>query len=106
MMEKIPTQTGARDQLMSDLKTVIQDAEAWLRQGGHLSGDELKAAKAKFERTLINAKDDLIRLEQSVVEKTRDAAKATDEYVHENPWKAVTIGATIGLLVGVIISRR
>jgi ElaB/YqjD/DUF883 family membrane-anchored ribosome-binding protein len=106
MMEKIPTQTGARDQLMSDLKTVIQDAEAWLRQGGHLSGDELKAAKAKFERTLINAKDDLVRLEQSVVEKTRDAAKATDEYVHENPWKAVTIGATIGLLVGVIISRR
>jgi ElaB/YqjD/DUF883 family membrane-anchored ribosome-binding protein len=106
MMEKIPTQTGARDQLMSDLKTVIQDAEAWLRAGGHLSGDELKAAKAKVERTLTNAKDDLVRLEQNVVEKTRYAAKATDEYVHENPWKAVTIGATIGLLVGVIVSRR
>ena len=106
MMEKIPTQTGARDQLMSDLKTVIQDAEAWLRQGGHLSGDELKAAKAKFERTLTSAKDDLIRLEQNVVEKTKYAAKATDDYVQENPWKAVTIGATIGLLVGVIVSRR
>jgi ElaB/YqjD/DUF883 family membrane-anchored ribosome-binding protein len=106
MMEKIPTQTGARDQLMADLKTVIQDAEQWLRAGGHLSGDELKAAKAKFERTLTNAKDDLIRLEQNVVEKTKYAAKATDDYVHENPWKAVTIGATIGLLVGVIVSRR
>jgi ElaB/YqjD/DUF883 family membrane-anchored ribosome-binding protein len=106
MMEKIPTQTGARDQLMADLKTVIHDAEQWLRAGGHLSGDELKAAKAKFERTLVNAKDDLIKLEQSVVEKTKYAAKATDEYVHENPWKAVTIGATIGLLVGVIVSRR
>jgi hypothetical protein len=33
MMERIPTQTGARDQLLSDLKTVIADAEAWLRQG-------------------------------------------------------------------------
>ena len=106
MMEKIPTQTGARDQLMADLKTVIHDAEQWLRAGGHLSGDELKAAKAKFERTLVNAKDDLIKLERSVVEKSKYAYKATDEYVHENPWKAVTIGATIGLLAGVIISRR
>jgi ElaB/YqjD/DUF883 family membrane-anchored ribosome-binding protein len=49
MMEKIPTQTGARDQLLADLKTVIQDAEAWLRHGGSLTGEELKAAKAKFE---------------------------------------------------------
>jgi ElaB/YqjD/DUF883 family membrane-anchored ribosome-binding protein len=106
MMEKIPTQTGARDQLMADLKTVIHDAEQWLRAGGHLSGDELKAAKAKFERTLVNAKDDLIKLEQSVVEKTKYAYKATDEYVHENPWKAITIGATVGVLVGAIIARR
>ena len=34
MMQSIPTKTGARDQLMNDLKTVIQDAEAWLRHGG------------------------------------------------------------------------
>jgi ElaB/YqjD/DUF883 family membrane-anchored ribosome-binding protein len=106
MMEKIPTQTGARDQLMNDLKSVIQDAESWLRNGGQLTGEELKAAKAKFERTLVSAKADLVRLEEAVVEKTREAAKATDEYVHENPWKAVGIGAGVGLLLGLLISRR
>lgn len=105
-MQKIPTQTGARDQLMADLKNVIQDAEAWLRHGGSLTGEELKAARAKFERTLINAKDDLVRLEEAVVEKTKAAAKATDEYVQENPWKAVGVGALVGLLVGALISRR
>ena len=72
---------------------MIQDAEAWLRNGSQLTGEELQAAKAKFERTLISAKDDLIRLEEAVVEKTKEAAKATDEYVQENPWKAVGIGA-------------
>lgn len=106
MMEKIPTQTGARDQLMRDLKSVISDAESWLRSGSQLTGEDLKAAKAKFERTLVNAKDDLIRLEQNVVEKTKEAAKATDEYVHENPWKSVGIGAAVGLLVGLLISRK
>ncbi|MDL2358322.1 MAG: DUF883 family protein [Pseudomonadota bacterium] len=106
MMEKIPTQTGARDQLMNDLKTVISDAESWLRSGPSLSGDDLRAAKEKFERTLINAKDDLMRYQETMVEKTKEAAKATDEYVHENPWKSIAIGATVGLLLGVAISRR
>jgi ElaB/YqjD/DUF883 family membrane-anchored ribosome-binding protein len=105
MMEKIPTQTGARDQLMNDLKSVIQDAETWLRSSS-LTGEDLKAAKEKFERTLVSAKDDLLRYQEVVVEKTKEAAKATDEYVHENPWRAIAIGAGVGLLLGVAISRR
>jgi ElaB/YqjD/DUF883 family membrane-anchored ribosome-binding protein len=105
MMEKIPTQTGARDQLMNDLKSVIQDAESWLRNSS-LTSEDLKAAKAKFERTLVSAKADLIHYQDAVVEKTKEAAKATDEYVHENPWRAIAIGGGVGLLVGLLISRR
>ena len=106
MMEKIPTQTGARDQLLSDLKTVIQDAEAWLRHSGHLTGEEFKVAKAKFERTLVKAKDDIIRLEEVAVEKAKVAAKATDEYVKENPWKAVGLGTAVGVVIGMLIARK
>jgi ElaB/YqjD/DUF883 family membrane-anchored ribosome-binding protein len=106
MMEKIPTQTGTRDQLMSDLKTVIQDAEVWLRNGGQLTGDELKAAKAKFEQTLSAAKESLGECQQTVVEKTREAARVTDEYVHENPWKSVGLGAAVGVVIGMLIARR
>ena len=106
MIESIPTKPGARDQLMSDLKSVIQDAESWLSKGSQMTGEELAAARAKFERTISSAKADLIRLEEAVVEKTKEAAKATDEYVHENPWKSVAIGATAGLLLGVLISRK
>jgi ElaB/YqjD/DUF883 family membrane-anchored ribosome-binding protein len=106
MMEKIPTQSGARDQLLSDLKTVVLDAEAWLRNSGQLTGDEFKAAKAKFERTIVKAKDDIIRLEEAVVEKTKVAYKATDDYVQENPWKAVGVGAAIGVVIGLLAARR
>ena len=106
MIESIPTKTGAREQLMSDLKSVIQDAEVWLRNGSQMTGEELQAAKAKFERTLSSAKADLIRLEETVVAKTKEAAKATDDYVQENPWKAVGIGAAAGLVIGLLISRK
>ncbi len=32
------------------------------------------------------------------MEKGRDAAILTDDYVHENPWQAIGIGAAIGFL--------
>ena len=106
MIESIPTKTGARDQLMSDLKSVIQDAESWLRNGSQMTGDELAAARAKFERTLSSAKADLIRLEETVVQRTKEAARATDEFVTENPWKAVGVGAVAGVLIGMLIARK
>ncbi len=106
MIESIPTKTGTRDQLLNDLKSVIQDAEQWLRAGSQMTGDELQAAKAKFERTLTTAKAEVIRIEELVVERTKEAAKATDEFVHENPWKSVGIAGAVGLALGVIISRR
>ena len=106
MNQPIPTRTGTREQLMSDLKSVLQDAEHWLHNGSQLTGEELAAAKARIQARLANVKDDLVQFEQAVVERTKEAARATDEYVHENPWKAVGIGALAGLLLGVIIARR
>jgi ElaB/YqjD/DUF883 family membrane-anchored ribosome-binding protein len=105
-MATIPTQSGARDQLMNDLKSVVQDAQAWLSHSGQLTGDELKAARAKLEQTLSTAKDDLIRLEETVIARSKEAARATDEYVQENPWKAVGVGAAVGVLVGLLLARK
>jgi ElaB/YqjD/DUF883 family membrane-anchored ribosome-binding protein len=31
---------------------------------------------------------------------------SSDDYVHENPWTAIGIGAGIGFLLGVLIGRK
>jgi ElaB/YqjD/DUF883 family membrane-anchored ribosome-binding protein len=41
-----------------------------------------------------------------VTERARQAARYTDDYVHENPWNAIGIAAGIGLLLGILMSRR
>ena len=53
-----------------------------------------------------HAKVKLADAEAVMLDKTKQAARATDEYVHENPWKAVGIAAGVGFLVGLLISRR
>lgn len=96
----------SRQKLMNDMKAVIGEAETWLKTSGAKAGNEVGAVKQKFEQTLQSAKSDLSRLEASALAKSKEAAQATDAYVHENPWKSVTIGATVGLLLGLAISRN
>jgi len=34
------------------------------------------------------------------------ATKATDAYVHENPWRAMGFAASVGIVIGLLIGRR
>ncbi|MFZ6847025.1 DUF883 family protein [Undibacterium sp. RuRC25W] len=94
------------DRLMDDLNQVIRDAEEMLKNTEQQSGEGFRAAKARFESTLKNAKEELAKVEEIVVTRTKDAARATDVYVKENPWQSVGISAGIGLLVGLLIARN
>ncbi|CDG85143.1 DUF883 family protein [Janthinobacterium agaricidamnosum] len=101
-----PDADQAREKLVNDLKGVISEAEEWLHNAGADTSDSLVSLKEKFETTLRKAKNDLVRLEESVVAKTKQAAQATDDYVQDNPWTSVGVGAVVGVLVGLLIARR
>ena len=96
----------ATDTLIHDLKAVITDAEILLSNVTTPMGEDFKHARERFENTIKNAKDEIIRLEKLVLGKTKEAAKATDVYVKENPWQAVGLGAAVGLILGMLISKK
>lgn len=96
----------SKEKLMQDLRVVVADAEELLRATAGQAGDKAAAARERIQESLVVAKERLVAAERAVVEKTKQAAKATDEYVHENPWKAVGIAAGVGLIVGMLISRN
>lgn len=106
MMQAIPTKSSAREKLMDDLRTVVSDAQSWISQGGQMTGEELAALKDKLERAMVGAKDELVKLGEPVIEKTKEVAQATDNYVHENPWKSVGIGVGVGVVIGMLLARR
>ncbi|MDI1349526.1 YqjD family protein [Aquabacterium sp.] len=95
-----------KDQLMNDLKRVLADAEALLVATADDTGEEVTRLRSRVTATLSQAKTGLIEAQAAVVDKAKVAAKATDEYVHDNPWKSIGIAAGVGLLVGAIIGRR
>jgi ElaB/YqjD/DUF883 family membrane-anchored ribosome-binding protein len=95
-----------KEKLVADLKVVVADAEELLRATASQAGEKVSAARERIQASLATAKVKLTDAERALVDKTKDAAKATDEYVHENPWHAVGIAAAAGLVLGVLISRR
>jgi ElaB/YqjD/DUF883 family membrane-anchored ribosome-binding protein len=98
--------TNQNDQLLNDLQAVIKDAESMLENATLPTSDDFKSARERFERTIKNAKNEIIRIEKLVLNKTKEAAHATDNYVKENPWQAVGLGAAVGLVIGLLISRK
>jgi ElaB/YqjD/DUF883 family membrane-anchored ribosome-binding protein len=98
--------TAQKDRLMSDLRVVIADAEELLRStAGEVSGSAAEA-RGRIEARLQQAKANLAQLQDAALAKARAAGHAADEFVHENPWKAIGAAAGVGLVVGLLIGRR
>ena len=97
---------ASRQKLVADLKVVVADAEELLRATASQAGEKVSAARERIQASLATAKVKLTDAERALVDKTKDAAKATDEYVRDNPWQAVGIAAGIGFLLGLLINRK
>ena len=94
------------DKLKSDLKVVMADAEELLRATASQAGDKVASARVRIQESMEGAKQRLAQLGEAGLDQAKDAARATDEFVHEHPWKAVGIGAAVGIILGMLMSRR
>ncbi len=97
---------SARERLTESLKDMVDDADRLLAKTERTGSEQFKAAREKFESQLTRAKDELRRLEASAIESAKRAAQATDHAVHEHPYTAMGLAAGVGLLIGMLISRR
>ena len=95
-----------KDKLISDVKLVIADSEELLRATAGQAGDKMAEARAKIQDHLNNAKASLAEAQAAVVERAKAVGHATDDYVHDNPWRSVGVAAGIGFIVGLLIGRR
>lgn len=98
--------SAQKDKLMADLQVVMADAEALLSATAGDASAGVAELRNRVQGSLARAKTGLLEAQAAVIDKAKAAAKATDGYVHENPWKSVGIAAGVGLLLGMLIGRR
>jgi ElaB/YqjD/DUF883 family membrane-anchored ribosome-binding protein len=104
--KQINSLSGQKDKLVDDIKSVLADAEELLRKAKTSSAEGFSAVRVELEDRLANSIIRLQEVQQELKSRARQAARVTDEYVHDNPWKSMGYVALAGLIVGLLISRR
>lgn len=89
----------------SDVTDAIDHAEELLKQAAASSGEQALELHRRGMSLLRQAADRAQALQDVVVVRSKAAAQATDDYVHDNPWKSIGIAAAVGFAVGLLVNR-
>ncbi|MFZ5509958.1 MAG: DUF883 family protein [Pseudomonadota bacterium] len=92
--------------LEANLKSVISETEHLIQAAGQEGSEKVAGARARLTQQLGEARQELARIREATVERTRAAAKATDTMAHQHPWAAMGIAAAVGALLGWLVARR
>ena len=94
------------EQLRAELKALSDTLEEVLNTSTDKSKEELSKLRSKAESALKESRDRLGETSDALAKQTREAAARADEYVRENPWAGVGIGAAVGVVIGMLLTRR
>jgi ElaB/YqjD/DUF883 family membrane-anchored ribosome-binding protein len=106
MNDTVPDMAASKTKLVQDLRRVIVDAEELLHATASETEPKLIEMRERIRGNLLAARHKLGDIEDVIKTRTKEAAQATDDYVHEHPWKAIGAAAGVGLIIGLLVGRR
>jgi len=101
-----PTYADDKDKLINDLKNFIHETQELLHLSADQVGERAESIRSKVSERIKKASIELDHLQSMALDNVKLVGHATDEFVHANPWKSIGIAAGIGLVTGLLISRR
>jgi ElaB/YqjD/DUF883 family membrane-anchored ribosome-binding protein len=93
------------NQLIHDLNVVLVDAEALLEATANQTGEKISEIRSKAGESIRAVKSSIEEAENAIEIKSKAAIKATDVYVHENPWQSIGVAASLGFVIGWLTRR-
>ena len=93
------------EKLVADVKTVLGDAEHLLRQSAASTGEQAVQLRERGMALLRQGREKAQEIQEKAVAKSKAAARVTDDYVHENPWRSIGVAFGVGIAVGLLINR-
>lgn len=100
------TTRTAAETVQAEVGKAIGAAEDMLAQAASATGEKAAELRGRALEQLKLLREGLQGAQAAALEQGKAAAKATDEYVHENPWRAIVAAAAAGVVIGLLIARR
>tara|TARA_R110001599_G_scaffold64023_5_gene179705 strand:+ start:7989 stop:8303 length:315 start_codon:yes stop_codon:yes gene_type:complete len=90
----------------TDMKSLIKDAQQLFQEATSVTGEKADVLRSRGLELLDSAAIKAHEVQVAAIETGKELAEKTDDYVQENPWRAVAIAGGIGVLFGFLISRK
>ena len=98
--------TAAAERLVEDMKTVAGDVRELITLTAGQSADTIVSAREKARAAVGRMEEKIAAAQAAAVEKARISAAATNDYVHDSPWRSIGAAALLALAVGFLLGRR
>jgi len=100
------TPTGRSDETESDVNRAIRGAEDMLAQAANATGEKAAELRGRAIEQLKALRERLNEAQAQALKQGKAAVHATDDYVHEHPWRSILTAASAGVVIGLLIGRR
>ncbi len=110
MATRKPKTEASTDQLKADLVHLTQTIEELVSATADDTRSNVKELRERAEKRLKETRARVEARGEQLYNEARDnvrhQADVCDEYVHQNPWTSVGIGAAMGVVIGLLLGRR
>lgn len=86
--------------LAHSARELATHAEELMHSTAAITGEGVAALRGKLGESLRNAREQIGNVQNEATRRGREAAQATDHWVHDKPWQAIAIATLFGLAVG------
>lgn len=93
----------SKDKLLADLKTVVDDAQALMKEAVDTSAESITAVPAYLQERLCAVKSNFHRAKSALGSTASHATAVTDKYIRENPWKSLGIVTAASVVVSIAV---
>lgn len=96
----------ARERIMTDLQALTRDAEDLLKATAGDVSEKAKEARSRVSAALDRAKATYTHLQEQTLASAKAAAKKADMVIRDHPYESIGVAFGVGLLIGVLVTRR
>ena len=88
-----------------DLALLSETLEEVLRSSGDPADQKYIELKARADAVLNEVKHRVSNASDTYYYRAKQAVYRADDYVRENPWHGIGVGASVGLVLGLLLRR-
>ena len=103
---KNPAARAAPSGITREFQNFVADMEDLIKASTSLTGDDFARAKANLSARVAAARAFVEEMPGTISDRARNTVKVADDYVREQPWQTIGIGAAVGLFIGFLLGRR